>query len=276
MIMYNTALHWIRGNFLITRAWWVWRVLATGLCFSLFGLGGLLLSISWLPILRLSIMDQDRRKQAARNMVQFTFRFFVGVMKAVGVLDVHIDNPEKVEQMAGKIVIANHPSLIDVVIMISLIKHSTCIVKGKLSQNPFMWRVIKNAGYILNTGSPEQLISDCEQALNRGDNLIIFPEGTRTTRNQAIKFQRGAANLAVRTAKEIQPCVIAVSPSTLTKQDRWYHVPVESKVYFKMKILDIIPTQQMIAGLTQSIAARRLNQAMETMYTKGEVIKWNN
>ena len=93
--------------------------------------------------------------------------------------------------------LANHPSLIDVVVLISIIPNADCVVKAHLFKNPFLRGVVKNTGYISNA-DPEGLLVDCKKSLAAGNNLIIFPEGTRTKVGQAVKFQRGAANIALR------------------------------------------------------------------------------
>ncbi len=42
---------------LLSRLEWTWRLVMTGLCFALFGLGGLLLSVVWFNILLVLVSD---------------------------------------------------------------------------------------------------------------------------------------------------------------------------------------------------------------------------
>ncbi|MBB8010937.1 1-acyl-sn-glycerol-3-phosphate acyltransferase, partial [Escherichia coli] len=47
---------------LMSRLGWAWRLVMTGLCFVLFGLGGLLLSVVWFNILLVLVWDTSRRR----------------------------------------------------------------------------------------------------------------------------------------------------------------------------------------------------------------------
>jgi 1-acyl-sn-glycerol-3-phosphate acyltransferase len=200
-----------------------WRVLATGLCFSVFGLGALVLTLLVFPLQRMVLSDEHRRKAWARSTVHYCFKFFVGLMHHSGVIRFHIHNKYELANLSGRLVLANHPSLIDVVVLISVIKNADCVVKAHLFKNPFMRGVIKNTGYISNE-DPEELLRDCQQSLSNGNNLIVFPEGTRSVPHQALKFKRGAANIALRCHAPISTVLIKMKPNTLTKGTPWYKV----------------------------------------------------
>lgn len=200
-----------------------WRVLATGLCFIVFGIGGLLLTLLVFPLQSIVVADEASRKAKARSTVHYCFKFFVGLMHYSGVIRFHIHNKKELANLSGRLVLANHPSLIDVVVLISVIKNADCVVKAHLFNNPFMRGVIRNTGYISNE-DPEELLRDCEQSLSNGNNLIIFPEGTRSVPHQILKFKRGAANIALRCNAPISTVLIKVQPNTLTKGTPWYKV----------------------------------------------------
>jgi hypothetical protein len=68
-----------------------YRILATGFCFSVFGIGGLILSLLVLPVQRLWIRDVGQRKTAARYLVHRSFKFFIRLMRVTGVF--HFDFP---------------------------------------------------------------------------------------------------------------------------------------------------------------------------------------
>ena len=63
-----------------------WRVVATGFCFAMFGLGGLFIRLVVYPLLLLFTRDAERRKSAAQAVIHHSFRFFVGLMNFVGVI----------------------------------------------------------------------------------------------------------------------------------------------------------------------------------------------
>ncbi|MEO2280012.1 lysophospholipid acyltransferase family protein [Pseudoalteromonas pernae] len=216
-----------------------WRVVATGFCFALFGVGGIILSTIVLPCQRLLSRDLETRQRKARHLVHNTFRFFVGVMNTLGVIGFHIENPNEFKKLKGQLILANHPSLIDVVVLIAAIPSADCVVKAHLFKNPFMRGVIKSTGYISNA-DPEGLLQDCCKSLGQGNNLIIFPEGTRSHQGRLQKFKRGAANIAIRCASPITSVLITMRPSTLTKGTPWYKV-APTKAHFSMAIAEEQP-----------------------------------
>jgi 1-acyl-sn-glycerol-3-phosphate acyltransferase len=204
------------------------RIFATAFCFMFFGFGGLFILLVVFPLLRLRAQDKQQRHRTARKIVGATFRFFCRMMETVGVISCHVNGREKLKQ-GGMLVVANHPSLIDVVFLIGLIENPNCVVKSKAWKNPFMLGPILMCGFIPNDDG-EKLIHDCVAAIRRGDNLIVFPEGTRTTEDALAKrevnpLKRGVARIAQAGNFPITPILITVSEPMLTKQRKWYQVP---------------------------------------------------
>lgn len=72
-------------------------------------------------------------------------------------------------------IIANHPSLIDVVFLIGLVRQANCVVKKSLWENPFTRGPLRSTEYISNDGSMDMLDAAAE-SLQNGQTLIIFPE----------------------------------------------------------------------------------------------------
>ncbi len=217
----------------------LWRVIATGICFTFFGLGGLFLTVFIFPVQKLFYKGSIEQNRAARKTVHYTFKFFIGLMSFTGVFKYSLQKVEKLKHLHGHLIMANHPSLIDVVVLISIIPNADCVVKAHLFKNPFIRGVVKNTGYISNA-QPEGLLQDCKASLAEGNNLIIFPEGTRTKPGQKIKFQRGAANIAIRCQAPVTSVLIKVEPTTLTKSEPWYKVP-DKKAHFSAQIIDDTP-----------------------------------
>jgi 1-acyl-sn-glycerol-3-phosphate acyltransferase len=104
----------------------------------------------------------------------------------------------------GCLVLANHPTLIDAVILIALIENPNGIIKSRLFNNPSMYGLAKIAGLIRNVEGPE-LIRKAIESISKGDNLIIFPEGTRTPRGSTKPYRKGGARLASATGALVIP-----------------------------------------------------------------------
>lgn len=250
-------------NTLLYRANYLWRLFGTGFSFLCFGLGGLVLPILVLPIM-LFQRDQNRREKIIKNLIHCSFKFFIEMMRVLGVLSYDITNKNKLTQ-PGQLIIANHPTLLDVVFLISIIPHADCVVKSTLLRNPFTRGPLRAGRYIGND-NPEQVINEARQSLARGNSLIIFPEGTRTKPQQTIKFQRGAANIAIRASNKLSPVIINCTPPTLSKQDKWYQIPVR-KFHMSLEARDDISITPFLDE-KPSISSRQLTKYLQEYFTK--------
>ncbi|WP_448564099.1 lysophospholipid acyltransferase family protein [Thalassotalea ganghwensis] len=251
---------------MMERVNFLWRLAMTGVCFTVFGLGGVLVSITICPLQLLIYPQEELRKQKARKLVHYLFKFFVGLLRYTGVARFQIENEQALKSLSGNIIMANHPSLIDVVVLISIVPNADCVVKGDLFKNPFMKGILKSTGYISNL-SADAVIDDCDKSLKAGNNLIIFPEGTRTTPGKQIKFQRGAANIALRCKAPILSVLIKVTPTTLTKAEKWYHIP-DKRFLFSLKVSDKHPTIQASDDTVLSKKSRQFTSALEQHFMK--------
>ena len=239
-----------------------WRVFATGLCFFIFGLGALCLSFVVFPLLSLGYRHVEARQLKVQNTIRLAFLLFCKTMRFTGAIDYEFTNVNQLKKDDKCIIIANHPSLIDYVLIASQRSQCDCLVKYSIWQNPFMKGIVRVAGYIPNDGM-DKLFSLCQQRLVKDRSLLIFPEGTRTTPGVVSKLQRGAAQIAVRTKTDIRLVHISVTPSFLTKEKKWYQVPNE-KPFFKIEVKEKIAINPFLQqAATSAIAARNLTHFLE-------------
>jgi 1-acyl-sn-glycerol-3-phosphate acyltransferase len=210
------------------------RWLGTGLSFALFGIGGLAQSLLIHPLIWLLIRNDKQRRQISRRIAGASMRLFVATMHSLGVLSYEISGRENIVPGKSYLILANHPSLIDVVFLLSIFPHADCVVKEAMARNPLFYGLIKAAGYISNSDSVSMLYHAVE-SIQSGESLIIFPEGTRTESGAQPVFKSGAAAIAVRTGCECLPVFINCWPTTLTRTDHWYRIPDE-KVRFTAAI----------------------------------------
>lgn len=242
----------------------LWRWCGTGFSFLVFGVGGMLLPVVMLPVLYCMPGNSELRERRGQRVIHHAFRFYIGMMKFLGVLSYEVENLDKLRN--ARLILANHPSLIDVIFLIALVPNANCVVKGKLIRNPFTRGPIKTAGYIINEEN-DKVIAAAGEAFAKGHALIIFPEGTRTTPDAGIALKRGAANVAIRNATDVTPVLISCRPTTLTKQDRWYQVPA-SKVHIRICVNDIIAVEPYLHETAPSIAARKLTADLADYFNK--------
>ena len=242
-----------------------WRVFATGLSFTVFGAGGLVLGALVFPLLNLVVRQPQRRVAAVRELIHRAFRIYVGLMRALGVLRYEIRGLDKLKR-SGLLILANHPTLIDTVFLMAFVKNADCIVKGALWHNPFTRGPLRAAGYISNEGGPA-LVQDCIASLRRGNNLIVFPEGTRTPGDGVISMKRGAANIAVRGDLNMTPVLIRCEPPTLGKGEKWWRVP-SRRVLIRIDVQDDLAIEAFTGGgASEVMAARRLTEFLQNYFT---------
>ena len=205
------------------RDFYYWRILATGISFAVFGIGALVLGYTLLPLISLFSSSRELGQLRCRRIIQLSFRAFVWFMRILGVVTWEVEGRADLGR-GGQLVIANHPTLIDIVFIASMIPNATCIVKADLYRNFFTRGPVRWAGYVSNF-STDQMLADCARELAGGASLVVFPEGSRSVARVPLRFNRGAAYLWLRSRCDVTLVTIVSSPPTLAKHEKWYQIP---------------------------------------------------
>lgn len=239
------------------------RVFGTGLGFAAVGMGGVFV----FPLLNVFIRRREARAAVARDVIGFAFRCIVRSMRAMGVFLYDIKGLEKLNRR-GLLILANHPTLIDIIFLMGFVKRADCIVKSALWRNPFTHCTVRTAAYIRNDDDGTRLVEDCVAAVGRGSNLIIFPEGTRTSADGAIRLKRGAANIAVRALSNITPVLIRCTPTMLGKGSPWWRLPARPS-FFDIEVKDDIDIRSFVYdAANEGLAARRLTEYLQAYFSR--------
>jgi len=221
-----------------------------------------------IPMATLFVHDEQTRNRRAQLIIRESFRVYIGMLRGLRVLKLEVVGAEKLSACTGKLIIANHPTLIDIVLLTALLPDAKCVVKSELFANRLLRSLVKAAGYIRNDYyEPEVLIEKCRETLAAGNNLIIFPEGTRSVPGKPLHFQRGFAHIATLTGVIIQPITITCDPITLVKGEPYYRIP-DSRPSFRVEVADEIDPKQFLNLGSESRArgARRLVTYLEADY----------
>lgn len=242
-----------------------WRFSATFFCFMTFGIGGMTLPLIVRPLLWIVIRNPLQRQRTGKRMVHYSFRAFVEIMQFLGVIRYRVSGTENLAK-TGQLILANHPTLIDVVLLIAFVKNADCVVKESLFKNPATYGAITMAGYITND-SPAKMLDKVARSLQQGNNVIIFPEGTRTTLNEPLKLKRGAANIALTSSSDITPVIITCSPPALSKEHRWYEA-ADERVNLSIDIRDSININQFSQSERTSHSSRQLTRYLEWYFSE--------
>ncbi len=174
--------------------------------YLVFGVGSIVIGVVLLPLERLLIHPVSRFRRVGRMSITYSHRIFVWLCSFLGLVKIDRTGLD-VSALEGKIVAPNHPSLLDVVILFSLIPGANCIVRGGLVKSVVGF--IVRALYIPNDEDFDSLKKNCAASLAAGDTLIIFPEGTRTKSDGKVVLKRGTAYIALYSGADIVPVHIA-------------------------------------------------------------------
>lgn len=260
----------------------LWRIAATGFCFVVFGFLGLMVLCVFFPICSLFYRDTRKKQSVIRSIMHYSMAGFSRLMVLCGCFSLEVRNREKLNRN-GLLIVANHPSLIDVVLLIGLVRRMNCVVKASLKTNLFTRGPVKAGGFIVNSDGPG-LINDGIASVRAGDHLIIFPEGTRSLRHdgELSTMKRGAANIALRGGIDLTPVLITTTESMLGKGQSWYQVP-RRRPHFVLTVMDDIPVSRYLGDAFSeregdgasgtagffNLKARALTQDLGTFFVDG-------
>lgn len=200
-----------------------WQICSAAICYSLFGLGAMIIGLVFRLVDVSPFISAYRKQIWIRWCIHVGCLAFINTMKLTGLIRYTFDLTSMHQTKPGHLVIANHPTLIDVVLLFAAQKNLNCIVKGALWDNFFMGSVVRLAGFVRNDSM--DTLAMAKEKLNAGENLLIFPEGTRKDNSENIRFKRGVSNLAIAANANILPVLIKCYPSALRKGDKWYKIP---------------------------------------------------
>jgi 1-acyl-sn-glycerol-3-phosphate acyltransferase len=244
-----------------------WRLFGTGLSIAVFGLGGLLMGLLFFPLMFVFVRDAGARQVAARKVIGNSFGAFIWIMKSLGVLSYQVEGLEQVGNKRNQLIIANHPTLLDVVFLVSLFPQVDCVIKEAVTKNPFMRSTVAAANYISNS-DPQELLDSCSMRLESGGSLLLFPEGTRSISGQPLNFKLGAAAVAVSSGAEIVPIVMQCVPPSLRKHEPWYRIP-PNPMFFTIRVMAPVSIGDLMPGEYSTRQAKRvLNDIFLAIYER--------
>lgn len=189
-----------------------WLLLQTLLL--MLGLGSLLWNL--LALLLYPLLPAASGQRLGRAAIARGYRLFWWVAQRSGMLQVDAQALDALRADAGLIVVANHPSMLDALLLVSRLPASFCIMKASLMRNPLLGPGARLARYIAND-TPSGTVRRAVQALKAGGQLVLFPEGTRTTSAPVNRFRPGATAIAARAGVPIQTVFIDTRSPYLCK-----------------------------------------------------------
>ena len=129
---------------------------------------------------------------------------------------------EKIRRDETYVMVANHLSFLDILVLFRLFRHFKWVSKIENFRVPFIgWNMSLNRYIRLRRGdraSVVQMVEACERTLAEGSSILMFPEGTRSPSGRLRAFKSGAFEIALRARRPILPIVIEGTADALPKR----------------------------------------------------------
>lgn len=132
---------------------------------------------------------------------------YLSLLEKWGVVTVEFINFDDCNSWRGSVLAPNHPSIIDAVALLSRVPVLDCVMNSRLLRDPVMGGAARLCDFVCND-APVRMLKSCEQRLSAGSNVLIFPEGTRTTTPPLGPFHHGYALAAIRAGAPIRTIFI--------------------------------------------------------------------
>ena len=245
----------------------------TGLAFVLFGLGGLFLNLVSLLIGVIPNSFPEKREQNIQKIVHYSFRAFYWYLKVFRLIDSKAKGQENLPSGAY-IFVANHPTLLDIVLILATLPKAVCVVKPEIMDSVYMRGVARTAGYVSNEDG-ERLIAACEEKLKQGTPVVIFPEGTRSLANGLANFRRSTAWIALKSGFPVVPAILSISAPILMKDWKWYQVPPHS-IEMLLEIHEPLYVEHVLENSKYDpVSARKFTTILQQFYEKKVIFNDN-
>ncbi|MED5618418.1 lysophospholipid acyltransferase family protein [Ideonella sp. BN130291] len=195
-----------------------------------------LISLGWntAAMLLYPLLPARRRLAVGRAGIAHGYAVFWRLAAWTGMLKIDSSALDALRNERGIIVVANHPSMLDALILVARLPRSACIMKAELMRNVFLGAGARLAGYIRND-SARGMIRLAVEDLKHGGQLVIFPEGTRTTQQPVNPFRPGVTLIAKLANAPIQTVFIDTDSPYLGKGWPIWRLP-PLPIVFKVRL----------------------------------------
>ena len=189
---------------------------------------------------------------------------------------VKIEGREKIKAGKVYILVSNHQSILDIILLYRLFAHFKWIAKLELFRVPVIgWNMTASRYIPLKRGSKSSVMRMAqlsEKTLKDGSSLMIFPEGTRSETAEIKGFKDGAFKIAIKTKTPIIPIVLDGTGNALPKNGFEF----SSKELFHIRIFDEIPvdglTDRDVKSLTSKVRHLMIDELKKMRIEDGQSV----
>ena len=144
---------------------------------------------------------------AGQRLIRWLFATWLSFSQRIGVFDIRFPDSSRLASLSGVIIAPNHPGQLDAVILLIHVPRAVCIMRASLMRSPFLGGAARLARFIANDRGPA-LIREGVRKIQSGENLLIFPEGTRSHGSAVNSFKQGFALIAHKSHAPIHTVLI--------------------------------------------------------------------
>ena len=193
----------------------------------------------------------DRRKVVLHRFTCFWASLYTWLNPA---WPVKIVGREKIDPREAYVMVANHLSLLDILVLFRLFTHFKWVSKIENFRVPCIgWNMRLNDYIPLVRGdraSVVEMMRRCERALAQGNSIMMFPEGTRSPSGRLRSFKTGAFELALKAKRPILPLVVTGTSDALPKRG----FVLQGRHPIEVTVLDPIPWSEIAGQSAETLA----------------------
>lgn len=235
-------------------------LLRTVALFLLFLSGCLVLRLL-IAVMHLIPIRKARKKQFICRLIQLTCKSILAV--ATFVRKEYV-NPTGETFRKPAIIVANHQSFIDILVLLSLAPKIVMVTNHWVWNSPFFGAIIRFADFYYVGDGYEQVVDRMREKVNEGYSIVLFPEGTRTYNGVMKRFHKGAFYLAEALQLDIIPIVLYGTGRIIAKAQP-FNI---RKSILLTEILPRIPYADTAFGVSYQERAKRISARMKQEYAR--------
>lgn len=203
-----------RGNFPYTLS----GLLVTVWFFGLFVVGCLLMMGIALLLILLPV-KRWKKKQLFSRIMMYMLRIF---LKAAWIARRENVNPGNETFEKPAVIIANHQSFVDILVMLSLAPKLVMVTNRWVWHSPVFGKIVQYADFVQTEDGYEKVLHHLRDKVVQGYSVVVFPEGTRSADCQVHRFHKGAFYLAEKLQLDILPVVLYGTGMIISKRQPFY------------------------------------------------------
>lgn len=199
------------------------------------------------------VLLRSSRKRLGRKLISGAARAYLGFLTWMGACRFELEALDALRDAPPMLIAPNHPSLLDALMILSGVPDATCIMKADIVNSVLYGAAARLAGYVRNTPL-RRMVQSAVDDLRQGSHVLLFPEGTRTTRFPVSRFQGTTGLIAKHAGVPVQTVFIETDSGFLGKgwSLLWTpRMPITCRIRLGKRFDPPIHTARFVAELEQ-------------------------